>query len=141
METSELPRHKLIKSLMACDAETVVDNEIGLWERLAIQVTAIIGKNGFTSLYERSVFLVLPIFPWLVPGPLSKSDHRFEELKISLEGQNPAQAHEANSQLMITFTNILASLIGEQLTIRILRAAWGDDSRDSSAEEFKKWLM
>ncbi|MDD5462276.1 MAG: hypothetical protein PHG00_11700 [Methylococcales bacterium] len=138
MNTNELPRHKLIKSLMAQEAEAIVDNAIDLWERLAIQVTAIIGKNGFTSLYERSVFLVQPTFPWLAPGPqLSKSDHRFEELKTYLEGQNPAQAHEANSQLMITFTDILASLIGEQLMIRILRAAWGDSVWDNSVEVSK----
>lgn len=44
---------------------------------------------------------------------------------MSLEGQAPAQASEANSLLMITFTDILASLIGEQLTTSILRLAWG----------------
>jgi hypothetical protein len=138
MKTNELPRHKLIRSLTEQEAETVVDSAIDLWERLANQVTAIIGKNGFTSLYERSVFLVQPAFPWLAPGPqLSKSDHRFEELKMNLEGQNPAQAHEANNRLMITFTDILASLIGEQLMIRILRAAWGGDAWDNSVEDSK----
>jgi hypothetical protein len=138
METDELPRHKLIRSSTAQEAEKVVDSAIDLWERLAIQVTAIIGQKGFTSLYERSVFLVQPTFRWLVPCPtLSKSDHQFEKLKLSFEGQNPAQAREANNRLMVTFTDILASLIGEQLTVRILRAAWGEDAWDNSVEDSK----
>jgi hypothetical protein len=46
---------------------------------------------------------------------------------MSLEGQTPAQASEANRLLLITFTDILAALIGEQLTTSILRLAWGSE--------------
>ena len=56
---------------------------------------------------------------------------------MSLEGQTPVQASEANSLLLITFTDILASLIGEQLTTRILCSAWGNDAQDRPDKEFK----
>jgi hypothetical protein len=109
METNAFYRHQLIKSLMAQEAEKVVDNEIKLWEQLAAQIISIVGESGFNALYERSAFLTQSTFPWLAASlPLSRSDHRFSELKMSLEGQTPAQASEANSLLLITFTDILA---------------------------------
>ncbi len=46
---------------------------------------------------------------------------------MSFEGHTPAQASEANRLLLITFTDILSSLIGEELTTSILRSAWGSE--------------
>ena len=54
---------------------------------------------------------------------------------MSLEGQTPVQAGEANSLLLISFTDILASLIGEQLTTRILCLAWGSEELFGRAPE------
>jgi len=128
METRDQQRHELIESLMAQHTEKVADASINLWESMATQIISIVGEGGFNSLYARSVFLTQSTFPWLAASLLSpQTDHPFAELKMSLEGQSPAQASEANSLLMITFTDILASLIGEQLTTSILRLAWGSE--------------
>jgi len=138
MENSDLPRHQIIKNLMSPHPEKVADAAINLWERMATRIISIVGEGGFNSLYARSLFLTQSTFPWLVTGPLSpQTDHRFSELKKSFEGQSPVQANEANSLLLITFTDILASLIGEQLTTHILRSAWGNDASDRVGEEFK----
>ena len=137
METSCLLRHQIIKNLMAEHTEKVADAAINLWALMATQIISIVGEGGFNSLYARSVFLTQSTFPWLAADPLSpQADHRFAELKMSLEGQTPAQASEANSLLLITFTDILASLIGEQLTTSILRSAWGNDASYSTSKEF-----
>jgi hypothetical protein len=64
-------------------------------------------------------------------------DQRFAELKVRLAEQTPAQASAASRLLLITFTDILASLIGEQLTTSILRSAWGDDASDKAGKELK----
>ena len=126
MEASHLLRHQRIKSLIASPTGRVAAASITLWEKMASQIITIVGEDGFNSLYARSIFLTQSEFPLLAAGSLApKSDHRFAGLKASLEGQAPAQASEANSLLLITFTDILASLIGEQLTTRILRLAWG----------------
>lgn len=138
METSDLLRHQIVKSLMAGHTENVAHAAIDLWERLAIQIVSIVGEGGFNSLYERSVFLTQATFPWLAAASQStQADHRFAQLKMSLEGKTPAQTSAANSLLLITFTDILSSLIGEQLTARILRSAWGDDASDRAGMEFK----
>jgi hypothetical protein len=128
METSDLPRHQLIKSLRAQPTEKAADAAIHAWERVATQIISIVGEDGFNSLYARSIFLSQSTFPWLAASPLPpKSNHRFAALKTSLEAQTPAKAIEANSLLLITFTDILASLIGEQLTTRLLCLAWDID--------------
>jgi hypothetical protein len=139
METSELLRQKLVKSRMALSSEEeVADTAIDLWEQMAAQIISIIGQEGFDSLYMRSVSLTRSTYPWLAAVlPQSKIGQRFMDLKISFKGQTPEQASAANSQLLITFTDILASLIGEQLTIRILRSAWGDSPSKMPGKEFQ----
>ncbi|MFI3157163.1 MAG: hypothetical protein QX199_13500 [Methylococcaceae bacterium] len=138
METSDLLRHRLIKTLMAQQPEKVADAGINLWELMASQIISIIGDAGFSSLYARSVFLTQSSFPWLAAGSLRpQAEYRFAELKVSFEGQTPEQADEANILLLITFTDILAALIGEQLTTSILRSAWGIDASHRADKEFK----
>ncbi len=138
MANSNLLRHQKINSLMAQHPEKVADAAINLWEQMATQIISIVGEGGFNSLYARSVFLAQSSFPWLATGELSpQQDHRFAQLKTSLAGQTPAQASAANSLLLITFTDILATLIGEQLTATILRSAWGNDASDRAGKEFK----
>ena len=45
---------------------------------------------------------------------------------MCFEGQTPEEISAANSLLLITFADILATLIGEELTATILHSAWGD---------------
>ena len=138
MDTSDLLRHQIIISLTAQHTEKVADVAVSLWEQMATQIISIVGEGGFNSLYARSVFLTQSTFPWLAASSLSpQNDCRFAALKTSLEGQTPAQASAASSLLLLTFTDILASLIGEQLTTRILRSAWGYDASDRASKEFE----
>lgn len=118
--------------------ENVVDAAIKLWELMATEIISIVGESGFNSLYSRSIFLTQSTFPWVTASTKSPlTDQRFAELKMNFEGQTPAQAIEANRLLLITFTDILASLIGEQLTNTILRSAWGNDATGRTNKEFK----
>jgi len=138
METSKVVRHQKIQSLTAKHTEKAADSAIGLWEQAATQIISIVGEGGFDSLYARSMFLSRSTCPWLVATSESQqSDHRFVNLKTSLEGQTPARICEANSQLLITFTDILASLIGESLTAHILDSAWDHDAQETVGKEFK----
>ncbi len=125
--TGNRVRHQMINSVMTQCTE--VDAAIKLWEQMATQLVALVGEDGFNSLYARSVFLSQSTFPCLTANSLPpQTDHRLANLKTSLEGQTSDQVVEACSFLLITFTDILASLIGEQITARILRTAWGVDA-------------
>ncbi len=139
MATSDLSRHQIIKILIALLPEKDVDAAIRVWEQMATQLISIVGEDGFNSLYARSLFLSQAKFPWLSTSSLMPNTvHRFHGLKTSLEGQTPAQASEANSLLLITFIEILHSLIGVQLTSHILRLAWGINPSNSTSKGFQK---
>lgn len=138
MEARDPLRHQLIEGLMAPHAENVADAAIDLWEQMATQIISIVGEDGFNSLYARSVFLAQPKFPWLAAISLSpQTDQQFAELKKHLKEQTPSQARAANSLLLLTFTGILAALIGEPLTTRILHSAWGNNASYSTSKESK----
>lgn len=138
MESRDLPRHQLIERLMARHPEKIADAAIDLWEQLTIEIVSIVGEEGFRSLYAKGIYLAQPTFPWLMAcALLPQNGQRFAELKKELERQAPSQAREANSLLLLTFTGILAALIGEPLTTRILRTAWGDDAPASTSKEFE----
>ncbi len=130
-------RHQRIKYLVARHTGDAASAAVDLWVQMAIQIVSIIGENGFHSLYARSVLLAQPQFPWLIiDSPLTEGIDRFAELKKCYAGQIPAQTNEANGLLLINFTDILASIIGEQLTGNILRLAWGNDEAYLADTEF-----
>lgn len=138
MASNILLRHQMIEDLTAPHTDKIADVAVMLWGRMATQIISIVGEGGFNSLYARSVFLSQRSFPWLTANPLSpQSDQRFAELKRCLSGQTRMQASAANNLLLITFTDILASLVGEELTTRILRSAWGNDASGQAGKEFK----
>lgn len=138
MGTSDLLRHQIIKSLPLLQTKKIPDAAVLIWEQMATQIISIVGEGGFSSLYSRSLVLTQSSYFWLEFDPHStQAEHRFAELKMCLERQTPAHASEANLQLLITFTDILASLIGEQLTTSILRLAWDYDAADSASKEIK----
>jgi hypothetical protein len=138
MENSGLLRHQIINNLIDQRTEKVADAAVILWEQMATQIILIIGQGGFNSLYERSLFLTQSTFPWFsANSTTSPLGQRFADLKKCFEGQPPVQAREANSLLLITFTDILASLIGEQLTTSILRSSWGNSALVGPGKEFK----
>ncbi|HSJ47570.1 MAG TPA: hypothetical protein VLA26_01865 [Gammaproteobacteria bacterium] len=138
MEGSAQQRQQIIAKLLAQQPENIADNAMGHWEKLADEIISVVGEAGFTSLYERSVHLAQSTFPWLpsASSPLqSPHSHRFVELGTRLADQTPAHACAAHSLLLTIFTDILVSLIGEQLTSSILRAAWGNLAPDTSGKE------
>lgn len=136
MKKSDSQRHQQIQNLTAQPAQKAVDAAIHLWEQLAKHLISIVGEGGFNSLYARSLLLAKSSYPWLVaPALPSQNRHRFAELRISFEAQAPEQTNAANLLLLITFTDILASLIGEQLTSRILNSAWGPPTQDKGSKE------
>lgn len=139
METNVLPRHQFVKLHAVSHMETVADGAFQRWTQVAKQLVTIIGDGGFDSLYDRSLYLTQVTYPWLGASSGSpQSDHRFAHLKASLEDQSPALARAAHISLLITFTDILASLVGEPLTARILDSAWDHDGQINAGKELQK---
>jgi hypothetical protein len=131
MSTSDVQRQQLIQTAMANCVGEVADVAVDLWQALASQLISIVGEGGFNSLYARSIYLTRAAFPWLALIDASRvNDFKFTDLKNSLERQNIVEANKASYMLLLTFTNTLASLIGESLTLNLLSSAWGVSASD-----------
>lgn len=127
MESSKSLRYELIKNYVAQCTEKDADGLIFLWQRMAVEIVALVGEGGFNSLYERCIGLTQISFPWLEIDPtLAHSVHRYAELQLRFEEQSTAQSIAANNQLLVIFTDLLASLIGEQIVAVILNTAMGN---------------
>lgn len=137
MEISNLLRHRIIDNLLTQQPEKMADVAITLWEQMAAQIIAIVGEGGFNSLYMRSVFLCQADYPWLAASSTMHENLGFTNLRACFTEQSSVQTQQANALLLITFTDILAALIGEQLTTSILNSAWGNIASDGSDKEYK----
>lgn len=134
-----LRRHRMITAALTKEPVAIPEATLALWDSLAAELTQIIGDRGFQSLYARSVYLANKSFPWLTPVlPAQETGVRFGILKANLIAQcatDATQAGRASADLLTTFIDILAVLIGEALTTGILRSAWGGDVMDIAEKE------
>ncbi len=142
METTQLQWHQIIRELVLDRPDAIVATSVRLWQRLAEELVSIIGEGGFQSLYSRSLHLLLARFAWLPVPPASVSmlatpqpESRFVALAQCLSSRTHQDAAEGSIALFCTFIDTLALLIGEHMTTRILRSAWGDAALDLAVKE------
>lgn len=135
MATDERLRQYLTSKCQPPCGDRIVGHAIELWQSLATELVPIIGEEGFATLYLRSLHLTQSSFPWLATGDKQPEDSLFSPLRTSLEQRPAPEAGKAAEHLFITFTSILAQLIGRSLTFNMLRAAWGDEAPEPNNEE------
>ncbi len=135
MKINTIYRQQLINNIYLQFTDST-DAARQMWETMSAQIILIVGKGGFNSLFLRAFSLAQSSFPWLTAtSQTSQSSNPFDELLQCLEGQSFAEAKAANILLLTIFTDILATLIGEDLTIQLLRSAWGIEASDGPWRE------
>ena len=107
------------------DANALADAALRVYDALAGELALLIGEGGVRALTARSLHLVQHDFPWLAEAHAAgPSEGPFAQVRFLLERQEPAVARQAASAVLATLGGLLATLIGEALTMRVLRAAW-----------------
>ncbi|SMH64231.1 conserved protein of unknown function [Acidithiobacillus ferrivorans] len=105
--------------------EKVVEVAMQLWVKMSVEIVTIIGLDGFNALYQRSVILAEAKSPWQESDTKEMQSYDIITLLKHADGtQTPTQIRSINCLLLTTFSDILSSLIGDQLTSRILEVAW-----------------
>ena len=87
------------------------------------------------AILARSVHLMQKEFPWLSVHPTDNAHVPVQQLRTSLEGQDPAVIASAAEALVVNFADLLVALIGEHLTLRMFEEAWPDGFRTESRQE------
>jgi hypothetical protein len=135
MAITDQQRHQMIERAVRPLPQACADVSVVLWERLAAELTVVIGDRGFSSLYSRSLNEAGAEFAWLAPHPTKGAADAFKLLASTLATRTPAEAQAANAAVLNIFIDTLIILIGELVTNSILLAAWGDDVVNDAGTE------
>jgi len=139
MEHSKNARQQLLEAALARLPDAAVPAIIRLWEQLAPELISIIGEGGFKPLYARSIRLAGKQHVWLLPCAAKPAvGERFTELAACLQAQDALDVQQAGLDLFSIFLDVLASLIGEELTAHILHSAWSNKISEISAKDLPK---
>ena len=103
----------------------------GLWQQTARQLAPVIGARGVDVLFSRALHLTARRFPWLPTPAHDNSAAPLEVLQTCLAGRSAPEASEAGETLLLTFTGLLAGMVGESLTRRLLGADWNACDRQA----------
>jgi hypothetical protein len=107
------------------DALAIAKATSETWLLMSAQLTPVIGGNGVDAILKRSLHLTSVVFPWLsVPDVQLDIDSLPVRINVLLAGHEAVVAAQASSTLLITFTELLATLIGNSLTRRLLDPVW-----------------
>lgn len=111
------------------DSGALTEQTLWLWERISFHLSPLIGVSGFQSLYGRAIHLASPLCPGFSATARGlRTDALFQSLQRDLAALDPGDAERCANVLLNTFTDLVESMIGEQLMAQILRAAWVEPS-------------
>ncbi|MEJ0037971.1 MAG: hypothetical protein WDO68_18160 [Gammaproteobacteria bacterium] len=107
------------------DAKAIAAAAADTWPRVTARLAPVIGARGVEVLFRRALHLTSTAFPWLQLA----ADHEggvatLESVTTRLAGQEASSAALASCALLVTFTELLVTLIGESLTERLLGPVW-----------------
>ena len=119
----------------ATGAEALAAAARRAYDDLARVSAPLIGQVGVEALTGRALHLAQREYPWLVQtDEPEQADGPFTHLIVCLERQDPAVATEAAGTVFATLTGLLVTLIGEPLTVGLLRKAWPEAFSGASTE-------
>jgi hypothetical protein len=117
------------------DADTTAEATAATWRLVTVQLAPVIGARGLDALFSRALHQTSAAFPWLaVAVDRGGSASPLPSLMVCLAGQHTSTAAEASYTLFLTFSELLAKLIGESLTTRLLAPVWAPPSLSSGQE-------
>mgnify|MGYP007022261043 FL=1 len=134
-------QHEMIRRTLeqraGCDADAraIAEATISIWQQISVRLVRVIGVRGVDALFCRSLHLTGRSFPFLIVG----GNHRdrvalLANLRACIETREKLVAAEVSLMLLVTFTELLATLIGDSLTQRLLLPVWANPIAESEQE-------
>jgi hypothetical protein len=123
-------RRKMIRNKLAQyagstpDAHAIAAATVAIWPQISAQLAPVIGARGVDVLLDRSLHLTSVSFPWLTSGAEHGRTLVLGDIKTCLGRQEAAAAAAASCELVSAFCELLATLIGDSLTDRLLGPVW-----------------
>jgi hypothetical protein len=116
------------------DAIAIAAATVAIWPQIAARLAPVIGARGADALFNRALHLTSLSFPWLaVAADRGRGTALLDGIRARLRRQEAAAATAASQEFLYTFTELLADMIGDSLTDRLLGPVW-----DLPASAFKR---
>lgn len=138
MELSSLRREKITRILEreAGNTANIVAASIGIWEQVSLPLARMIGRLGVASLFERCISLQAMHHPWLPHGNKALlDDSLYTTVWEGLREQPPDVALSTSIEVFSCFFELLSTMIGERLTMRVFLTGIPDDTNESKDRE------
>jgi hypothetical protein len=125
------PRREMIrKKLAQCagnasDANMIAAAMVALWRQISARLAPVIGARGVDVLFSRTLYLARTSFSSVgVTGDTQLGPASLDSITASLGRQGAGVAESASCEFLYSFTVLLAALIGDSLTDRLLGPVW-----------------
>ena len=95
----------------------------------------VLGQTGVSALFQRSLNHTIKAYPWLAAmGENTYGPVHVENLKAILSQQSPETAALGGTDFLMSFYQLLSSLIGPSLTEQLLQPIWKSDLKLTPAQ-------
>jgi hypothetical protein len=112
-------------AVQGADAAQIADAAAIIWAAVHGALAPVIGPRGSAALYHRALHDARARCPWLaVAYDAAAEPGDFAPLRAVLAQQAPADAAAAHDGMLQAFLDLLATLIGQPLTERLLQGVW-----------------
>ena len=126
----EARREAIRKKLAQCvggesDAQAFAVAAVSIWPQFSARLAPVIGARGVDILFNRALFLASRSFPFLaIAGNRGRGTAPLEAIRAQIGQQDAPVAAAVSCELLFIFTALLATLIGDSLTDRLLGPVW-----------------
>jgi hypothetical protein len=134
MENSEPRRQQIVDLIGSMPDGEAGEGVVALFVPLRVQVASLVSEDGFRFLLNRSLHQTAKRYKWIDAASATGAD-ALTELRGILKQHTHEEALAASTFLLLNFIELVASLIGESLTVSILRSAWGNDALGTMGED------
>lgn len=104
------------------DVRSIAEATYLVWQQLAAQIEPVIGCHGTQVLFNRALHILSQEFPWLAfsEHELNEKENHMATFKKHYAAVDIDLALTASETFLVTFSELLSSLIGESLTHQLL---------------------
>ena len=117
------------------DTNIAAKNLILILNRMSIQLEPLIGVQGVEVLFNRALYLSSKELTWIETSVDLDKVNLIASIAKQLESVEMHEASKAGYTILMIFTKLLITLIGESLTIRLLEPVWTIESPLQASKE------
>ncbi len=118
----------LVELLFACESTVAMGDfaqvdHFRVFEKLCQPFAAVSGAQNLQPLLTRALVLTRSSYPWLSSARFSSSG-KIDGIDLSFLDQHPQEALGAELALMASLVQLFRSLLGDAVTLQLLRSVW-----------------